>query len=65
LLLDRRRSNVAILPRGVSPSIGWPLIGGGLLVLEWFLRTMRAADAPIRTDESVPRLTTDTPRDEG
>jgi hypothetical protein len=46
LLLDRRRSHVAFLPRGVSPSIEWPLIGGWLLVLEWFLRTMRNADAP-------------------
>src|ERR671916_1745938 len=60
LLLDRR-SHVAFLPRGVSRSIGWPLIGGGLLVSGWFLRTMRDADAPVRTDEPVPRLTTDGP----
>jgi protein-S-isoprenylcysteine O-methyltransferase Ste14 len=60
LLLDRR-SHVAFLPRGVSPSIGWPLIGGGVLVSGWFLRTMRDADAPVRTDKPVPRLTTDGP----
>ncbi len=60
LLLDRR-SHVAFLPRGVSRSIGWSLIGGGLLVSGWFLRTMRDADAPVRTDEPVPRLTTDGP----
>ena len=60
LLLDRR-SHVAFLPRGVSPSIGWPLIGGGVLVSAWFLRTMRDADAPVRTDKPVPRLTADGP----
>jgi protein-S-isoprenylcysteine O-methyltransferase Ste14 len=27
----------------------------------WFLRTMRKADAPIRTDKPVPRLTTEGP----
>ena len=60
LLLDRR-SHVAFLPRGVSSHIGWPLIGGGVLVAGWFLRTMRDADAPVRTDKPVPRLTTDGP----
>jgi protein-S-isoprenylcysteine O-methyltransferase Ste14 len=60
LLLDRR-SHVALLPRGASRSIGWPLISGGLLVSRWFLRTMRDADAPVRTDEPVPRLTTEGP----
>jgi protein-S-isoprenylcysteine O-methyltransferase Ste14 len=60
LLLDRR-SHVAFLPRGVSRSIGWSLIGGGLLVSGRFLRTMRDADAPVRTDEPMPRLTTDCP----
>ena len=60
LLLDRR-SHVAFLPRGVSRSIGWPLIGGGLLLSRWFFRTMRDAEAPVRTDKPVPRLTTDGP----
>ncbi len=57
LLLDRS-SHVAFLPRGVSRSIGWLLIGGGLLLSGWFLRTMRNAHAPVRTDVPVPRLTT-------
>src|SRR5215210_8085865 len=60
-LLLSRRSHVAFLPRGVSRSIGWSLIGGGLLVSGRFLRTMRDADAPVRTDEPMPRLTTDGP----
>jgi protein-S-isoprenylcysteine O-methyltransferase Ste14 len=60
LLIDRR-VHVAFLPRGVSQSIGWPLISGGVLLSGWFLRTMRDADAPVRTDKPVPRLTTDGP----
>jgi protein-S-isoprenylcysteine O-methyltransferase Ste14 len=60
LLLDRR-SHVPFLPRGVGRIIGWPLIGGGALLAGWFRRTMREADAPVRTDKPVPRLTTDGP----
>ena len=60
-LVPERRSHVAFLPRSVSRTIGWPLIGGGLLVSRWMLRTMHNADAPVRTDKPVPRLTTDGP----
>ena len=60
LLLDRR-SHVACLPRGVSPSIGWSLIGGGLRVSGLFSRTIRDADAPVRTDKPVLKITTDGP----
>ena len=57
LLLDRK-ANVPLLPRGAARSLGWPLLGGGVLLSRWFLRTMREADAPVRTDRPVPRLTT-------
>ncbi|CAN5312383.1 isoprenylcysteine carboxylmethyltransferase family protein [soil metagenome] len=60
LLLDRK-SHVAFLPRGVGRIIGWPLVVGGSLLGGWFRRTMRDADAPVRTDKPVPRLTTDGP----
>jgi len=60
LLLDRR-SHIPVLPRGVGRVIGWSLVGGGALIGGWFSRTMRDADAPIRTDRPVPRLTTDGP----
>jgi protein-S-isoprenylcysteine O-methyltransferase Ste14 len=60
LLLDRR-AHVPFLPRGVARVLGWPLLGGGLLLSRWFLRTMREADAPVRTDRPVPRLTTEGP----
>ena len=60
LLLDRRRS-LSFLPRGATRALGWSLIGGGVVLNGWFLRTMREADSPIRTDKPVPRLTTEGP----
>src|SRR5215208_2410656 len=53
LLLDRK-AHVPLLPRGAARSLGWPLLVGGVLLSRWFLRTMRKADAPVRTDGSVP-----------
>ena len=60
LLLDRR-AHVPFLPRSAARGLGWSLIGGGAVLSSWFLRTMRDADAPIRTDRPVPRLTTEGP----
>ena len=60
LLLDRRW-HVPFSPRGVARIIGWPLIGGAVVLNMWFLRTIRDAEVPIRTDKPVPRLTTDGP----
>jgi protein-S-isoprenylcysteine O-methyltransferase Ste14 len=60
LLLDRR-AHVPLLPSRVRRTIGWPLIGGGVLLARWFRQTMRDADAPVRTDRPVPRLTTEGP----
>lgn len=60
MLLDRR-SHVPFLPRGVGRIIGWPLVVGGALLGGWFRQTMRDADAPVRTDKPVPRLTTNGP----
>ena len=58
LLLDRT-APVPLLPRGAARSLGWALLGGGVLLSRWFLRTMREADASVRTDRPVPRLTTE------
>jgi protein-S-isoprenylcysteine O-methyltransferase Ste14 len=57
LLLDRR-AHVPFFARSAARGLGWPLIGGGVVLSRWFLRTMRDADAPVRTDKPVPRLTT-------
>ncbi len=60
MLLDRKL-HLPFLPRSVGRVLGWLLIGGGALLGGWFRQTMRDADAPIRTDKPVPRLTTDGP----
>lgn len=60
LLLDRR-VRVPFLPRDVVRMVGWPLIGGGVLLGGWFRKTMSDCDAPVRTDRPVPQLTTEGP----
>jgi protein-S-isoprenylcysteine O-methyltransferase Ste14 len=60
LLLDRRR-RLSFLPRGAARGLGWSLLGGGVALNGLFLRTIREADVPIRTDKPVPRLTTEGP----
>jgi len=59
-LLDRRR-HISFLPRGAARAMGWPLLGGGVVLNGWFLRTIRDAEVPIRTDKPVPKLTTEGP----
>jgi protein-S-isoprenylcysteine O-methyltransferase Ste14 len=60
LLLDRR-AHLPFLPRGVSRGLGWSLLGGGIVLNGWFLKTIHNAEVPIRTDRPVPRLTTEGP----
>ncbi len=60
LVLDRKR-HLPFLPRGAARALGWPLVGGGLALNGWFLRTIRETGVPIRTDKPVPRLTTEGP----
>lgn len=60
LLLDRR-AHIPFLPRSAARSLGWPLIGAAVTLNTWFLRTIRDAEVPIRTDKPVPRLTTEGP----
>jgi protein-S-isoprenylcysteine O-methyltransferase Ste14 len=59
-LLDRR-AHLPLLPRSAARSLGWPLIGAAVMLNTWFLRTIRDAEVPIRTDKPVPRLTTEGP----
>jgi protein-S-isoprenylcysteine O-methyltransferase Ste14 len=60
LVLDRRL-HLPFLPRGVARGLGWSLLGGGVTLNAWVLKTIRKADVPIRTDKPVPRLTTEGP----
>jgi hypothetical protein len=38
LLLDRR-AHLPFLRRSAARSLGWPLIGGGVVLSRWFLQT--------------------------
>jgi protein-S-isoprenylcysteine O-methyltransferase Ste14 len=60
LFLDRR-AHVPFLPRGVARVLGWPLVGGGIALAAWFVRTMRGADTTIRIDKPVSSLVQDGP----
>ena len=60
LVLDRR-SHVPFLPRGVARILGWPLLGGGVLLNGWFNLTMRRADTPVDPRKPVSKLTTEGP----
>ena len=60
-LLLNRRAPIPFLPRSAARGLGWPLVGGAVLLNTWFLRTIRDAEVPIRTDKPVPRLTTEGP----
>lgn len=60
LVLDRRR-HLLFLPRGMARALGVSLLGGGTVLNAWFLRTIRKAEVPLRTDKPVPRLTTQGP----
>ena len=60
LMLDKRW-HLPFLPRGMARGLGWPLLGSGVMLNAWFLKTIRDAEVPIRTDKPVPRLTTEGP----
>src|SRR5215212_1122025 len=60
LVLDQR-SHVPFLPRSVARILGWPLLGGGVLLNGWFNLTMRRADTPINPRKPVSKLTTEGP----
>jgi protein-S-isoprenylcysteine O-methyltransferase Ste14 len=60
LLLDRR-AHVPFLPRGVARLLGWPLVGGGMALATWFVRTMRGADTTLDVNKPVSSLVQDGP----
>ena len=60
LLLDRR-IHVPFLPRSLARSLGWPLLGGGVLLNGWFVFTMRRTDTPIDPRKPVSKLATSGP----
>jgi protein-S-isoprenylcysteine O-methyltransferase Ste14 len=60
LLLDQKLP-APLLPRGMARSLGWPLLGGGIALAVWFLRTMRRAGTSYELDKPATRLITDGP----
>jgi protein-S-isoprenylcysteine O-methyltransferase Ste14 len=55
LLMDRK-AHVPFLPPAVARVLGWPLVGGGMALAVWFVRTMRRVDTTIRIDKPVSSL---------
>ena len=60
LLVDRR-IHVPFLPRSLARTLGWTLLGGGVLLNAWFNFTMRRTDTPIDPRKPVSNLTTEGP----
>jgi protein-S-isoprenylcysteine O-methyltransferase Ste14 len=55
LVLDRRL-HLPFLPHRVARVLGWPLVGGGMALATWFIRTMRAADTTLDVNKPVSSL---------
>jgi protein-S-isoprenylcysteine O-methyltransferase Ste14 len=60
LLLDRK-AHISFLPRRVARILGWPLVGGGVALSGWAIRTMLAAETTMRPDKPVSNLIQDGP----
>jgi len=53
--------HVPFLPDRVARVLGWPLVGGGMALATWFIRTMRAADTTLDVNKPVSSLVQDGP----
>ena len=60
LVLDRRL-HLPFLPHRVARLLGWPLVGGGMALATWFIRTMRRADTTLDVNKPVSSLVQDGP----
>ena len=60
-LLLGRRFPIGFLPRRIARGFGWPLLGGGVLLLGWFERAMRQADTPASPYKPVSHIATEGP----
>jgi protein-S-isoprenylcysteine O-methyltransferase Ste14 len=60
-LLLNGRFPVSFLPRGMRRVLGWPLLGGGMLLMNWFFWTLRSAGTPVNPEKPVSSLVTDGP----
>ena len=60
-LLLSRRFPMGFLPSRAARGLGWPLLGGGVLLLGWFERAMRQADTTTNPYKPVERIATEGP----
>src|SRR5215210_1598308 len=60
-LLLNRRSPTTFLPRTIARLLGWPLLGGGVLLAGWFEWAMRRADTPANPYKPVSHIATEGP----
>ena len=60
-LLLNERLPVPFLPRKMTRGLGWPLLGNGVLLMNWFLWTLRSAGNPVNPQKPVSSLVTDGP----
>ena len=60
-LLLGRRFPMRFVPRSMARGLGWPLLGGGVLLLGWFEWAMRQADTPTNPSKPVQRIATEGP----
>jgi protein-S-isoprenylcysteine O-methyltransferase Ste14 len=60
-LLLNRRFPVTFLPRKIARHFGWPLLGGGVLLMGWFEWAMRRADTPTNPYKPVSHVVTQGP----
>ena len=60
-LLLGKRFPMRLLPRRMARALGWPLLGGGVLLLGWFERAMRQADTPTNPYKPVERIAKEGP----
>ena len=60
-LLLNRKFPISFLPRRMARGLGWPLLGGGVLLLGWFEWAMRQADTPTSPYKPVEHVATGGP----
>src|SRR5919199_5160233 len=60
-LLLNRRFPMPFLPRRIARSLGWPLLGVGVLLIGWFERAMRQARTPANPYKPVSHMVTQGP----
>ena len=60
-LLLNRRFAVTLLPPKIARNFGWPLLGGGVLLMGWFEWAMRRAGTPTNPYKPVSHVVTQGP----